>query len=577
MKKLSLFILIISVVLIGLTGCSGSKEGTTTAPTTVSTESVSEPTVEATTETEKETAATEETVATEPVSSGMSETASGTITVYDTNEIRTLVQWAASDTQSFTVLNNVFEGLYRLGIDHQPEPALATAYTVSDDKLTYTFTLRDGIQWSNGTPITAKDFVFAWLKQMGPDATNGYSFIMNDYIVNGTEYNEGKVNAEEVGVKAIDDKTLEVNLKTPTPYFIRLTTLSMYFPLNEEFVTAQGDQYGVKAENMIYSGPYVITSYDPVVGTTLEKNEKYWDAANVAVKNVNIKIIKDQSAALNAYKAGELSKVLLSSTDVAVYKNDPEFHSQSEFRTTYLQFNTTAKGLDNVNIRKALGYSIDRSILADTILADGSAAAEGLVSFGVAGDGTSTFRELNGNLSPFDPEKAKEYWAKGVEELGEAPQLTLLIADDSVTKTVATFVQSQFKDNLGIDVAIDSKTSKARNELMDNNNYQFAITAWGADYDDAMTYLDLWTNGTPYRGNYSNETYNKLIADAKKETDEAKRLTMMLDAEKILLDTDAVISPLYYRGFAYLQKSNIENLVTHPFGNPIEFKYARIK
>jgi oligopeptide transport system substrate-binding protein len=168
-------------------------------------------------------------VPTEPVTSGVPETASGTITVYDTNEIRTLVQWAASDTQSFTVLNNVFEGLYRLGIDHQPEPALATGYTVSDDKLTYTFTLRDGIQWSNGTPITAKDFVFAWLKQMGPDATNGYSFIMNDYIVNGTEYNEGKVKAEEVGVKAIDDRTLEVDLKTPTPYFIRLTTLSMYF------------------------------------------------------------------------------------------------------------------------------------------------------------------------------------------------------------------------------------------------------------------------------------------------------------------------------------------------------------
>lgn len=500
-----------------------------------------------------------------------------TLVVYDSNEIRTLVQWAASDTQSFTVLNNAFEGLYRLGKDHQPEPALATGYKVSDDKLTYTFTLRDGIQWSNGTPITAKDFVFAWLKQMGPDATNGYSFIMNDYIVNANEYNEGKVKAEEVGVKAIDDKTLEVKIKTPTPYFVRLTTLSMYFPLNEEFVTAQGENYGVKAENMIYSGPYAITSYDPAVGTVMAKNEKYWDAKNVAIPNVNVKIIKDQSAALNAYKAGELSKVILSSTDVAAYKQDPEFRTASEFRVTYLQYNTKSKELSNANIRKALGLAIDRSILADVILADGSTAAEGLVSFGVAGSADKTFREINGNVSPFDKAEAKKYWDLGVKELGSAPKLTLLIADDSVTKTIATFVQSQFKENLGIDVVIDSKTGKARNELMDNDNYTFAITGWGADYDDGMTYLDLWANGTPYRGNYNNEKYNKLIADAKKETDDAKRLQMMLDAEKLLVDTDSVISPLYYRGFAYLEKANIENLVTHPFGNPIEFKYASFK
>jgi len=500
--------------------------------------------------------------------------ASDTLVVYDSNEIRTLVQWAASDTQSFTVLNNAFEGLYRLGVDHQPEPALAESYKVSDDKLTYTFTLRDGLKWSDGTPLTAKDFVFAWLKQMGPDATNGYSFIMNDYIVNGNEYNAGTATADQVGVKAIDDKTLEVKIKNPTPYFVRLTTLSMYAPLNEEFVTKQGDNYGVKAENMIYDGPYTITSYDPAVGTTLEKNSSYWDADNVKINKVEVKIIKDSAAALNAYKAGELSKVQLASTDVASYKNDPEFHSTSEFRTTYLQYNLTNPDLANANIRKALGFAIDRSILADTVLADGSAAAEGLVSNGVSGDGTKTFRELNGNIDPFDAAKAKEYWDKGVKELGHTPQLTLLIADDSVTKDIATFVQSQFRDNLGIEVTIDSKTSKARNELMDNNDYMFAITAWGADYDDGMTYLDLWTNGTPYRGNYNSDAYNKLIADAKAEPDEAVRLKEMLDAEKLLVVDDAVISPLYYRGFAYLQKANVKDLVTHPFGNPIEFKYA---
>ena len=501
----------------------------------------------------------------------------GTITVYDTNEIRTLVQWAASDNNSFTILNNVSEGLYRLNAKHEPEPALAESYKVSDDKLTYTFTLRDGLKWSNGTALTAKDFVFSWLKQMSTDATNGYSFIMTDYIVNGAEYLDNKAKAEDVGVKALDDKTLEVKLKQPTPYFVRLTVLPMFFPLNEEYVKSQGANFGLKADNMIYCGPYTLSAYDPASGSTLKKNDSYWDAANVKVPNVSVRIIKEQATALNAYKSGELSRVVLSSSDVPAMKSSAEFSSTSEFRTTYLQYNLTNKAVSNKNIRLALGYAVDRKTLTDVVLADGSAPATGLIANSMYGDGKKSFRELNGDITTFDAAKAKEYWDKGVKELGSAPSLTLLTEDDSVTKTIATYVQGEFKKNLGIDVKIDSKTKKAKNQLMDDNNFQMAITGWGADYDDAMTYMDLWTNGTPYRGNYKSQAYNALIADAKKQTDDAKRLQDMLTAEKTLISNDAVVSPLYYRGFAYLTKPNVENLVTHPFGPPIEFKYASLK
>lgn len=501
----------------------------------------------------------------------------GTITVYDTNEIRTLVQWAASDNNSFTILNNVSEGLYRLNAKHEPEPALAESYKVSDDKLTYTFTLRNGLKWSNGTALTAKDFVFSWLKQMSTDATNGYSFIMTDYIVNGAEYLDNKAKAEDVGIKALDDKTLEVKLKQPTPYFVRLTVLPMFFPLNEEYVKSQGANFGLKADNMIYCGPYTLSAYDPASGSTLKKNDSYWDAANVKVPNVNVRIIKEQATALNAYKSGELSRVVLSSSDVPAMKSSAEFSSTSEFRTTYLQYNLTNKAVSNKNIRTALGYAVDRKTLTDVVLADGSAPATGLIANSMYGDGKKSFRELNGDITTFDAAKAKEYWDKGVKELGSAPSLTLLTEDDSVTKTVATYIQGEFKKNLGIDVKIDSKTKKAKNQLMDDNNFQMAITAWGADYDDAMTYMDLWTNGTPYRGNYKSQAYNSLIADAKKQTDDAKRLQDMLTAEKTLVADDAVVSPLFYRGFAYLTKPNVENLVTHPFGPPIEFKYASLK
>jgi len=269
--------------------------------------------------------------------------------------------------------------------------------------------------------------------------------------------------------------------------------------------------------------------------------------------------------------------VTLSSSDVPAMKSSAEFSSTSEFRTTYLQFNLTNKAVSNKNIRLALGYAVDRATLADVVLADGSAPATGLIANGMFGDGTKSFRELNGDITTFDAAKAKEYWEKGVKELGSAPSLVLLTEDDSVTKTVATYIQGEFKKNLGIDVKIDSKTKKAKNQLMDDNNYQMAVTAWGADYDDAMTYMDLWTNGTPYRGNYKSDTYNSLITDAKKQTDDAKRLQDLLSAEKTLVSEDAVVSPLFYRGFAYLTKPNVENLVTHPFGPPIEFKYASLK
>lgn len=496
------------------------------------------------------------------------------LSVYANAEIKTLVQWAASDSQSSMVNNNAFEGLLRLDEKNEAQPALAESYDVSDDKLTYTFHLRDGLQWSDGTPLTANDFVFSWLKQMSTDATNGYSFIMTDYIVNGAEYNEGKVGADEVGVKALDDKTFQVTIKAPTPYFARLTVLCQFFPLNEAYVTSKGDQYGLSADNMIYSGPYVITSYDPAVGATLKKNEKYWDAANVKVENAQVRVMKDASAALNAYLANELSQVALDSSNVIAYQNDPEFKSESEFRTEYLQFSLSNPVMSNKNIRRAVSMAIDRDTLAKAILADGSSASYGLVAEGMYGDGSKTFRELNGDLSPFNAEEAKKYWEEGCKELGETPTLTLLVRDDSVTKAVATYIQSELNKNLGIDIVIDTKTVQARNELMDNDNYMFASTAWGADYDDAMTYLDLWTNGTPYRGSYQNETYNKLIDDARVETDDAKRLDLLLQAEKLLVDEDVIVAPLYHRGSATLTKSNVKGLVNHPFGPDVEFKYA---
>ncbi|MBW7456499.1 peptide ABC transporter substrate-binding protein [Paenibacillus sepulcri] len=504
--------------------------------------------------------------------------AAQTLNVYVENEMKDLNQLSASDDISWTILNNVGEGLYRLDKDNNPVEALAQGVSISDDKLTYTFTLRDGLKWSNGTPITAADFKYAWLAEMNAETSkNGYAFIMTDYITGGEEYASGKGSADQVGIQAKDDKTLVVQLKKPTPYFLRLTTMSVFFPLNEEFVKSKGAGYGLDPQSVLYQGPFVLTKFDPASGATLEKNKDYWDAANVHLDSVNVRVIKEQSTALNAYKAGDLDRVLLSATDVDSNKDNAEFSQLINFRTTYLQFNLKADGVSNVNIRKALELAYDTSSLADNVLKNGAKGAVGMVPEMMSGDGEKTFRELQGDLFKVDAAQAKTYWEQGVKELGKTPKLTLLVADDSETRDVATFLQSEFKTNLGIDVAIDTKTVKARNELMDNSNYQFGITAWGADYDDAMTYLDLWSNHSPYRGNYESKQYDELIASAKSETDDKKRTDLLLQAEKLLVQTDVVTAPIYHRGVAQLIKPDVEGLIYHPYANPVEFKYVTKK
>lgn len=505
------------------------------------------------------------------------------VSFYLPNEIPTLDQFTASDNIAFNILNNISEGLYRLDMNNEPQPAMAKSCDVSEDGLTYTFTLRDGLKFSNGDVITSKTFKDTWLKQMQADTKNSYAFIMTDYILNGKEYSEKKMDADQVGIETPDDNTLIVKLKAPTPYFLSLTAFVPYYAVDMSFYEQQGSDYAMGPENLVYSGPYMVTQYDAASGVTLVKNPNYWDKDNVKVDTINIKIIKEQSTALNLYKAGQLSRVELSAADVPTYKDSEEFTTQSIFRTNFVQFNTTAEGTKNVNIRKALMLAIDSNTLVSTILNDGSEAANGVVpgsmSSGIPG---TTFGSLQGQLMTYNAEKAKEYWQKGVEELGgTAPELSLVLDDDTENKDVGTYLQSQFKSVLGIDVKLDSKTKEARRTLMKTGEYQMGLNAWGADYDDPMTYLQLWTeNPNSFRGNFKDteaaNAYAELIKQAYEESDTTKRADLLVQAENSLIVDNAVIAPLYYLGSAYLVKTNVKNLV-EPKSGILELKYVEVQ
>ncbi len=495
------------------------------------------------------------------------------------NDIPDLNQVLTTDGISFSVLNNVMEGLYRLDENNEPQPAMAESVVVSDDKLTYTFHLRDGIKWSNGEPVTSTDFKYSWLRAMHPDTAGAYFNILADYIVGGLEFAEGEADATAVAIETPDEKTLVVTLKSPTPFFLGLTAFVTYFPLNEKFINEVGeDKFALTADAILYNGPYVLTEYNQAQGVTLVKNKEYWDFDNVDVDKVTMKVIKEQSTALNLYEAGELDRVYLASSDVDSYKDSEEFGTETEFISWYLQFNFLEKPFDNVNIRKAFQLAYDAETLTKTVLNNGSAPAYGLVAAGVHGDGNKTFRELSGDHVQMDVAKAKEYLEKGIAEVGELPQLKILTADDTIAKDTAIFLQSEFKKNLGIDVQIDTKPYSGRLDAMRANEFQMGISRWGADYNDAMDILSLWI-GEPLRGlrgNYFNEEYKNLIDNALVEPDEQKRLQMLIDAEKLMLVDDGTLGPLYFEGKAYLQKPNVKGVIIHPYGASIELKTIKV-
>ncbi|WP_203247833.1 peptide ABC transporter substrate-binding protein [Sporosarcina beigongshangi] len=491
------------------------------------------------------------------------------------NDIPDLNQVLTTDGISFSVLNNVMEGLFRLDKNNEPQPAMAKSVDISDDKLTYTFHLRDGIKWSNGEAVTAYDFQYSWLRAMHPDTAGAYFDILANYIVGGQEFADGEADESAVGIEAQDDKTLVVTIKSPTPFFLGLTAFVTYFPLNENFINEVGeDKFALSYDTILYNGPFVMTEYNQAQGVTLLKNKEYWDLDNVDLDKVTMKVIKEQSTALNLYEAGELDRVYLASSDVDSYSNSDEFGTETEFISWYLQFNFLEKPFDNLNIRKAFQLAYDQDILTKTILNNGSAPAYGLVAAGVHGDGNKTFRELSGDHVKMDVAKANEFLEKGLEEIGELPALKILTADDTIAKDTAIFLQSEFKKNLGIDVQIETKPYSGRLDAMRANEFQMGISRWGADYNDAMDILSLWI-GEPLkglRGNYYNEDFKNLIDNALVEPDESKRLQMLIDAEELMLADDGALGPLYFEGKAYLQKPHVKDVIIHPYGASIELK-----
>lgn len=506
-----------------------------------------------------------------------------TISLMAVQEIGSMNSLLSQDSDGFTAQSQVFEGLYRLDKEDNVVPALAVDMPdISEDGLTYTIKMREDSKWSNGTKVTAHDFVYAWKKLADPDTAANYAFLLDGTILNGSEITLGKKSVDELGVKAVDDYTLEVKLQNPTTYFLSLLAFNPFYPQNEEYVESEGDAYASTSDHMIYNGPFTMTDWSNAGSSwTLVKNKDYWDAENVKADEIDFQVIKETGTALNLYDAGELDQAVISGEYVNQRKNDPEYLSTPNAYVSYFRMNQLRNGSDtifaNENVRKAVGYAVDKEALVNNVLQDGSVATYGFVPHGFVKNPETEedFREEAGDFLVTDKDQALSYWKEAQKEIGETIKIELLTSDGEADKKVAEYLQSQLQDTLpGLNLTIRAVPLQNSIQLTRNSDYDLAFGRWGPDYQDPMTFLANHLSGG--NANYSNPEYDALLEEASTDlaNEPEARWEALIKAETILIEEDAGIVPVYQQSTTVLQKDNLKGIVQHNFGSPYDYKGA---
>ncbi|WP_156286500.1 peptide ABC transporter substrate-binding protein [Oceanivirga salmonicida] len=476
-------------------------------------------------------------------------------------------------TQINTLLQ---EGLTKVGKNKTIEPGLAKSWDVSEDGKTWTFHLRDNLKWSNGDPLVAGDFKFAWLRALNPETASEYAYMLY-YIKGAQEYNEGKGKAEDVAINVIDDKTLEVTLKNTIPYFESLVSFLTYMPINEKFATEKGADYGLEAENMLYSGPYKLVSWTHTSKMEFEKNEHYYNQEAIKVPRIVTKFIADINSAANAFKNGEFNLVKISTEQYEEFKDDDRLLKVPVATTWYMEYNTETNFLKNKKIRQAITMAIDKEDIIKNVFRNINSVSYTLTPKGLGEDPSGKeFVEAVGDVIPkYNPEGAKKLLAEGLKELGlsKAPEISIILNDSGANKKIGESLQELLRNNLGLTVNIELMQFKERLARMTSKNFDIVLAGWGADFRDPITFLDLWvTNGGNNHTSFSNAEYDKLIDIAKTTIDKQKRFDALKRAEEILAD-EMPIGVLFSKNELYILDKSYKGIVFPSLGADFILNY----
>lgn len=498
------------------------------------------------------------------------------------SEIPTLDPQKQNSMPSMEVSNAIYEGLYRMH-NGKVIPGMAERHEVSEDGKTYTFYLREAY-WSDGKPVTAHDFEYGIKRLLDPATAADYAFA-GFCIENGYEYCSGQITDPDlVGVKALDDRTLQIKLTNPATYFAGYTNQPCFYPVRKDLVEKYGKDFGLEAANNVYNGPFILKEWKHEQGLVLVKNENYWNKDAIKLSEVDIYVVADSNTALSMYENGELDFVNVPMALSEKYIQTGEAKVYMNGAVDWLRLNLKAEGkpwMANLDFRKALNYALDREDYVKTVTKGLYFPHTRLTLPMVAGAKGGIYTEetpIDIIPTKADVEKAQEHLQKAMEDLKITNpadiSIEIKVSDTENDKRMAEFLQDQFTNNLGITVEIKPVTYKQK--LADDTSSQYVTiyNGWMPDYDDPMTYLELFeTNNSQNSTGWSNAEYDRLIESARKETDPIKRQQMLWDAEKILVE-ECPFVPFQCRQVAYLQKDNLKNLCRYFVGSDLDYVFA---
>lgn len=490
----------------------------------------------------------------------------------------------AQDSQTNTVLKMMYEGLVRMDSEGKEIPGVAESWEISEDGLVYVFKLREDAKWSNGDAVTANDFVFAWKRVLDPATTPAppYSYQLY-YIKNAEKFNSGEItDFSQVGVEAVDEHTLKVTLENPTPYFLGLTSFYTYYPVHQS--VEGNDKWATNKDSMITNGAFTLTEWTTGQKIVVTKNEQYWDKDNIKLSAIDMSLTPSGATELASYRSGELDYAGAPNGEIptdqipGVSQELPdEFKSTGIASTYYYMFNTTAEPFQNAKIRKAFAMALDRQSIVDNVTLGGQIPAFGFVPPGIKGLDDQFRNEVeDSTYFQENAEEAKKLLEEGMKEEGYTtlPEITLIYNSSEAHQKLAVAAAAMWKEVLGVEVKTQNQEWGVFLETRNNLNYQIARGGWSADYNDPMTFMDIWTTGNGNNDSgYANPEYDALIKKASEEKDLAKRNEYFVEAEKILIQDDMVIAPVYYYTNVSLTKPNLKG-VSLDFSGAIDFSRA---
>lgn len=480
------------------------------------------------------------------------------------------------DAQSSIVASGLYEGLMRLSPAGLPENGIADSYTASDDGLTYTFKLRQDAKWSNGDPVTAHDFEYSWKRALAPETASDYAYMLF-YIENGEEYNAGNATADQVGVKATDDYTLEVKLKSPTPYFISLVCHYTYWPVHKATVDGKPD-WATDVSTIVSNGPFLLSEWAHGDKLVLTKNPNYFNKDKVHFTKVTVSLVEAETTVFNLFQTDKIDWIGAQAGAVPTDQTqkvlaDGSAQVQPIASTYYYLFNTTKKPFSNVKIRKAFAMTVERQALIDNVTKANQTPAFALVAPSIEGTGGKKFREMFPDTEYFkeDVAAARKLLAEGMQEEGltKLPEITLLYNTNEGHKAIAEAIADMWRRNLKVEVKLANQEWGTFLETRKAQQFDVARGGWGADINHPInfTYDLIYSKSGNNDGKYGNPKVDRLLNDSLVAKDDSDRMNKIGEAEKIAIADDMSVLPLYYYTTVTMLKPGFKDVVSDYAGH----------